>query len=264
MAGSAVSACGCPRAGATGRQAGDFAVRRSAYVPACELGSHAHAEDRVVLTLDGAFHSHYTLRHFAVDEVQAIYRPAFVEHADRYERPAFCLSVLLPREDRRRTTPFALRDGELPLMSRRLSAELDADDGAASIAIESLCALIASRLGAAHACDGTRARWLRRVRDRIEDEYANPPSLTAIAADVGRDPSHVAATFRAAYGTTIGDAVRTIRVWRARTLLEDATIPWADVALRAGFADQSHFARLFKRRFSMTPMQYRRRSARAG
>jgi len=102
--------------------------------------------------------------------------------------------------------------------------------------------------------------WVRRVRERIDEEYADPPTLATVAAGIGRDVSHVATTFRNAYGTTIGDYVRFVRIWHLRRLVEDASIPLAQVAQLGGFADQSHFGRLFRRRFCMTPGEYRQRA----
>jgi AraC family transcriptional regulator len=45
----------------------------------------------------------------------------------------------------------------------------------------------------------------------------------------------------------------TLRLERARRLLETPDAALSDVAARAGFADQSHFTRLFKRQFGVTP-----------
>jgi AraC family transcriptional regulator len=251
-------ACGCPHAGYTLRRAGAYVVNRCNYLPACTLGAHAHPEDRIVLTARGSFDSLYASRAFRLDTRRTLYRPAHEEHRDSYSRETVCITIRLPVSNGLQSGAFDFGDDDLPLATRRLWAELDAYDSAAELAIESLSAEILARL--ASRPNDARPRWIARVRDRIEDEYADPPTLRAIANDVERDPSHVATTFRRAYGKSIGECVRDVRIWRARRLLEDASIPLAEVAARGGFADQSHFARLFKRRFSMTPGEYRRRA----
>ena len=75
-----------------------------------------------------------------------------------------------------------------------------------------------------------------------------------------REPAHLAATFRRVYGQSVGATLRRLRLEAARRCLErepDCTL--ADAALRAGFADQSHFTRHFGRLFGVTPGAYRRR-----
>jgi AraC family transcriptional regulator len=152
-------------------------------------------------------------------------------------------------------------DEELPSITSRLSAELEATDASAELVIEGLSAQIAGRLLSSCERRLPSLKWLRQVRDRLEDEYAHPPTLAAIAMRVDRATSYVANAFKQTYGKSIGEYVRDVRIWRTRKLVEDRSISLADLAHHAGFADQSHFARLFKRRFGVTPGEYRRRRA---
>jgi AraC family transcriptional regulator len=253
--------CGCPRAGHTTRKVGAYLVSRSTYLPSCALGTHTHTEDRIVLTLRGKFNSVYRGRTFALDDLRAIYRPAEIEHRDAYAQETVCVSIRLPAGEPERSEAFTLCDGDLPAIADSLCAELDASDSASSLAIESLSAQIAARLCSSQERDDGSSRWIRAVRDWIEEQYAHPPTLQAIAVAVDRDVSHVASVFRRTYGKTIGDYVRDVRVWRTRKLVEDSSVPLAEVAQRGGFSDQSHFGRLFKQRFAMTPGEYRRRVA---
>jgi len=184
-----------------------------------------------------------------------------MEHCDTYLGNTVCLAIRLPASDGARSDAFAVIDADWHGIARRLSAELDASDSAAELAIESLSAQIDGRVRVGHNREPVGSRWIRRVRDWIEEEYANPPTLGAIAAAVDRNESHVATIFKKTYGKTIGDHLRDIRVWRTRGLVEDASVPLAEVAQRAGFADQSHFGRVFKRRFAISPYAYRRRVA---
>jgi AraC family transcriptional regulator len=252
--------CGCPQAGYARRVAGAYAVSRCRYLPSCALGTHAHGEDRIVLTLLGAFDSKYAQRTFALDAWSAIYRPAEIEHRDTYPDASVCLAIHVPAGERRHSDTFAVSDEELPSITRRLSAELDATDASAELVIEGLSAQIAGRLLSSCERSLPSRKWLRQVRDRLEDEYAHPPTLAAIALRVDRATSYVANAFKRTYGKSIGEYVRDVRIWRTRKLVEDRSISLADVAQHAGFADQSHFARLFKRHFRVTPGEYRRRA----
>jgi AraC family transcriptional regulator len=252
--------CGCPRDGGAERRAGAFSVRRSTYAPSCRLGAHAHAEDRVVLTLESRWFSSYGSRRLAADPQHVVYRPASGEHEDWYAQPTVCLTVVLPPAPRR-TDPFGVPDAGFAHAARRICAELDAADASAELVIEGLTAQVVGRVFAVGAPDAGRPRWLRRIRDRLEDEYAAPPSLRTIAASAERSPAHVATTFRRAYGESIGDYLRGVRVWRSAQLLSRGDLGIAEVAQAAGFADQSHFTREFRRRFGTTPGAYRRRTS---
>ena len=235
-------------------------MTRCTYLPSCELGTHAHADDRIVLTLEGEFRSKYAARTFELGRLRAIYPRAEIEHRDFYERETVCIGIRLPQNDSGGSQTHELIDEDLAGAAARLSAELDACDSASTLMIESLAAEVEGRLRGRGLGDGSRPRWIRVVLDWLEEEYATPPTLQAIGAEVGRDESYIATTFKRTYGKPIGQYVRDLRLWRTRGLVEDASLPLAEVAQRGGFSDQSHFGRLFKERFSMTPRQYRERA----
>jgi transcriptional regulator GlxA family with amidase domain len=72
----------------------------------------------------------------------------------------------------------------------------------------------------------------------------------------------VARGFRDHLGCTVGDYVRRLRVRCASELLTSTTIPLSDVAMRAGFFDQSHMTRVVKQFLGVTPAVLRRDYAR--
>src|SRR5262249_21772677 len=75
----------------------------------------------------------------------------------------------------------------------------------------------------------------------------------AVAAAVGIHPVHLARVFRYHFGATLGDYVRRLRVEFAARQLITTEETLAGIALAAGFSDQSHFTRTFKRQTGMTP-----------
>jgi len=231
-------------------------LRRTTYAVDCRLGTHAHDDHRIVLAVDADWQSAYGRRPFALGAARGMFRPAGVEHRDAYSRESVCISIGWRGGDAP-GSPIAFTDPELPHLVDALDAELMAADASATLVLESIAAELAGRARRARTREGRRPRWVARVREWLEEHSADPPSLSDIAAAVDRDVSHVATTFRAAHGTSIGEYVRNVRVWRARSLIDDATIPLATVAHAAGFADQSHFTRLFRQRFGMSPGAYR-------
>ena len=102
-------------------------------------------------------------------------------------------------------------------------------------------------------------RWLAAARDYLEGDLAGSILLHDVAAHVGVHPAHLARTFRRHYGESLGEFLRRRRVEECCTLLSRTDTPLADVALAAGFFDQSHFCRTFRCHTGLTPSAYRRR-----
>lgn len=97
---------------------------------------------------------------------------------------------------------------------------------------------------------------LRPVFERLADELAGAVSLGELAALAGCDRYRLIRRFRAATGLTPHAWQLNRRINRARLLLREG-IGLAEVAYRLGFADQSHFQRVFKAHVGATPGRYR-------
>jgi len=100
--------------------------------------------------------------------------------------------------------------------------------------------------------------WLGRLQEFLASDLALVPDLSTLAGLAGVHRVHVARAFRDHLGCTVGDFVRRLRVRRACELLTATTIPLSDVAMRAGFFDQSHMTRVVKRFLGVTPAALRR------
>jgi AraC family transcriptional regulator len=75
-------------------------------------------------------------------------------------------------------------------------------------------------------------------------------------------PAHLSRAFRTYFKVSVGSYVRRLRLDWAREELARSTTSLATVALAAGFADQSHFTRAFKRHTGLTPQRFRRSTGR--
>ena len=100
-------------------------------------------------------------------------------------------------------------------------------------------------------------RVAARVRELIYDRYADP-DLTAdhVAASAGCSRFAAYRAFTQAYGLAPSDYQRQLRLRAARRLLAQGTPP-ARAAAEAGFADQAHLTRWFRRYYGVTPGAYR-------
>jgi AraC family transcriptional regulator len=93
----------------------------------------------------------------------------------------------------------------------------------------------------------------KRVLELIDARLEQRLSVDELAREVELSPSHFARAFKQATGRPPHQHILTLRLERARRLLEQPGASVSDVALRMGFADQAHFTRLFKRQFGVTP-----------
>ncbi|HXL85773.1 MAG TPA: helix-turn-helix transcriptional regulator, partial [Gemmatimonadaceae bacterium] len=84
-----------------------------------------------------------------------------------------------------------------------------------------------------------------------------PLTIGEIATNVGVHPAHLAHRFREQFHTTIGVYVRRLRAeWTAERLRE-GDAPIVEIALAAGYSDQSHLTRECRRYLGVTPAAYR-------
>ncbi|MEV4046137.1 AraC family transcriptional regulator [Streptomyces sp. NPDC049744] len=122
-----------------------------------------------------------------------------------------------------------------------------------------LLTALVRRHSTARAADDTvpgADRVARLVRDRLAGELLAPPSLAALATDLGLSRYQLLRAFRTATGMPPYAWLAQHRVARARGLL-DAGLRPAEVAALVGFADQAHLTRWFRRVLGVTPAAYR-------
>jgi AraC family transcriptional regulator len=93
----------------------------------------------------------------------------------------------------------------------------------------------------------------RRVLELMDARPSAGLTVDVLADEAGLSPAHFARAFKESVGRAPHQHLMMLRLDRARRLLEERGAVLADVALRAGFADQAHFTRLFKRAFGVTP-----------
>ena len=101
--------------------------------------------------------------------------------------------------------------------------------------------------------------WLAQLQEYLAEDLAIVPDLATLATIAGVHRVHVARAFRDHLGCTVGDYVRRLRVRRACELLTATSAPLTDIAMRAGFFDQSHMTRVVKRFLGVTPAALRRK-----
>jgi AraC-like DNA-binding protein len=103
--------------------------------------------------------------------------------------------------------------------------------------------------------------WLRRVRDRIDREYAQPLDVEALARGVHMSAGHLSRQFKLAYGESPYSYLMTRRIERAMALLQRGDLSVTEVCFAVGCSSLGTFSTRFTELVGMPPSTYRRQAA---
>jgi AraC-like DNA-binding protein len=103
--------------------------------------------------------------------------------------------------------------------------------------------------------------WLRRVRDRIDREYAQPLNVEALARGAHMSAGHLSREFRLAYGESPYAYLMTRRIERAMALLCRGDLSVTEVCYAVGCSSLGTFSSRFTELVGMPPSTYRRQAA---
>jgi AraC-like DNA-binding protein len=104
----------------------------------------------------------------------------------------------------------------------------------------------------------TKHSRVSEIRDWINEHYASPITLDDMAAKAAMSRSVFSRLFRRHIGMSLMDYCMQVRAAAAARLIGNTDTAITDIALQVGFSNLSHFHRIFKRQYSMTPGQYRK------
>jgi AraC-like DNA-binding protein len=104
---------------------------------------------------------------------------------------------------------------------------------------------------------------LRRVRDRIDREYAQPLDVEALARDAYMSAGHLSRQFKLAFGESPYSYLMTRRIERAMALLRGGELSVTDVCFAVGCSSLGTFSTRFTELVGVPPSVYRREAARA-
>ena len=250
------------------RRVGGLVLAEASYEPGQRVPRHVHQHARFVLVLSGS------LTEIRGDDTETyssstlLFRPAHEAHAYLVS-PTGAVCLIVDVDDvwvararqhaRLLAHPAAFRGGFVLHLAHRLYGEFRMRDEVSRLVIESLAlgVLAEASRTAARRAEHPAPAWLARARALVERHFAEPLRLRTVADHVGVHPVHLARTFRRTYQTTFAGYLRQVRLDFARQELAGSTSSLSEIAATAGFCDQSHFSRSFKRYTGLTPAEYR-------
>lgn len=248
------------------RRLGNAIVSEVVHRDARRLPEHSHELPFFTLLLEGSYSESYGRKSFDYTPFTMLWHRSGIAHKDEIgNRGGRFLSVEITPEGRMTMESYAPepsdfyeRSSPLVWLGCKLYHEFRnwqkcSDLVAEGITLEML-ALAARRSSRNRK---RPPRWLLTVTDKLDSEFRENTSSAELAAAAGVHPVHLAATFRQFHGSTIGEYVRSRRVEFACSALAEKDRHLAEIALDAGFSDQSHFTRIFRKITGITPGAFR-------
>ncbi|MFL5243816.1 MAG: helix-turn-helix domain-containing protein [Gemmataceae bacterium] len=246
-----------------------FILTETMHPPHLVLPRHDHACANLNFVLRGSLRESFGRYVEDCGPYSVIVKPPGESHSNRYgETGAHCLVVEIPAHRLDAARPFAADlfnrpafhpEGGLTPRFLEIYKELKQPDRASPLVLEGLVLELIGKAARENSSSGTSPHpaWLRRVEEVLHDRSNEPHTLLSLAEEVGFHPSYLARTFRKFHHCSVGDYVRGLRLDGAARELCTTRKALAQVAVDAGYYDQSHFTHAFKARFRMTPGEFR-------
>lgn len=238
---------------------GPYTMTEAVYAPHQQVSRHEHRWPSWTLVLEGSFEERFSRSTIAGVPGAVLTKPGASDHSNAYG-PAGARCLLIETRDGgdRFRAPGIHGSGVVPRLARRIHAELQADE-VSRFALEGLLIELGAATGRSqHAVRAVgRKAWLNDLRDQLEAEFRSPPPLEALARARGVHPAYLCQAFRAVFGMSVGQFVRSVRFEWARDALRVGSASMAGVAVAAGFSDQAHLSRDFRKRAGVSPRRFR-------
>jgi AraC family transcriptional regulator len=240
---------------------------RIALVPDREVPEHTHDNAHFICVVRGTYVTEARNEPGLCGAGSVIFNPAGTTHRDRFRTDRgrfFAISLASDlAESFGGMHPALLASQEVAALVRQARNEFEQATAFTELILEGLGLQLAGSVARwfAHP-DAAAPRWLAEARDSIHDRCTAKLTIRQLAAEARVHPIHLARAFRQYFGCSPGEYLRRCRIERVRQLLATSEMPLAEVALEAGFADQSQLSTAFRRATGTTPRAFRRDVAR--
>lgn len=248
------------------REVAGFSLREIQHPPGVYIPKHSHENAHVGFILNGGFTEKFARKTLECRPLSVSYLSPGLTHTDDFRHGVHCLVFeIAPRRlERLRpllalTEPIFVHGGPAAWLTMRMYREALQTDEASSLAVEGLALEILAELSRQQARPPEKAppRWLQQTRDLLHAQFDETLTHDDMAKLAGVHPVHLAAVFRRYFNCTIGEYVRRLRIEFASRQISTSDDSLCEIALAAGFSDQSHFSKVFKNHTGMSPGRFR-------
>ena len=247
---------------------GGLVLSETVYRPGVRIPRHSHEHAYFCLILRGSYSETFGRMRRECRPMTVAFHPSGELHSEQFHsEPVRSFNVevepgwseRLREHSRFLDAPMQVESGWLASLALRMYREFTLMDDLSSLAVEGLAieVVVEASRQARRKHDWSSRKWLRQAREVIHERFSESLTLGAIAESVGVHPVHLATEFRKAHRCTVGQYLRQLRVEYACRQLSTSMMPLAEIAIAAGFTDQSHLSKTFKYATGMTPARYR-------
>lgn len=243
-----------------------FSISESFYPAGTTFPDHTHRQAFFYLVLSGACVEKYDGEEQIQRPLSLVFHAPSQTHQTRWPNGGRCLSLgFTPgrwhdMQDWAADMPSfgRFRSATPCLIARRLYEEFRSTESMSAPMIERLVAEIISTIRPSGGSIRPKYGILSEAVRYIDERYMEEWSLCGIAKRVSCDPSYLARLFKLEFSMTVGEYIRKRRIDCACEEMLVGDMPLGEIALKAGFYDQSHFWRAFRLVTGLSPSAYRR------
>ena len=232
------------------------------------LPTHTHEKLCVCTILQGTMHEIGKDSKRVFNAITTVFHPAGEIHYDKFgSDETHVVSLEFGQVWQERLRPYAEwlerprqhQNDSVTWLGLNIHREFQKFDVATPLAVEALALELVSRIIRAEKPrkENEAPKWLKRIEEFLNEHFEDPITLDQLSQIAGVHGVHLIRTFRKFHGTTVGEYLRRRRIEFACKLLQSSKLSVTQVAIQAGFYDQSHFTRTFRSFVGLTPGQFR-------
>lgn len=230
------------------------------------VAEHQHEAPYFSLLLDGTYAERGEGFDLRYEPYTLVFHSAGTLHQDRILAPSRFFAVdLLPKWETvivglggTRAHVFELAGGDPVWLMLRIYREFLARPDAVESTVEALVYELCAHVARRSVEEFREPPWLPEVDVVVREHFQAPLELASLAWSIGVHPTHLCRAFRRFRGHTISEAILGARVAHVARRLTESDESLTEIAAEAGFTDQSHMTRIFKRITGEPPGEHRR------
>ncbi len=245
---------------------GGLIFSKSCYRNTSSLPLHYHKNPYFCYVLNGNYSEHFSRNDLTCSKGDFIFHPQHTEHHNNFpDKSATCFNLEFSESwinkfvESKLNISCIVKTNDYRMQSSvlKIYKEINNFDNLSSLMIEGLMLETIAGFSRNNAVNSLVPCYLKKIAEYLNEEYHSNPSLSHLASIAEVSPGHLVREFRKVFKITIGDYLRQVRVKQSSFMLRYTDKSLSDIALDAGFSDQSHFSRVFKNIMGLTPLEYR-------
>jgi AraC family transcriptional regulator len=236
---------------------------------------HTHENASFVFVVSGAYLSSADGAATVSSGPMLVFNPAGTTHRDSFVRASGrFLAVSISDQSLRvalngavlPTTAQAFASGSGFNTALRFAQECAAPGAAGTTTMEAMCWELLAALSGARLWptkdQPSGPSWIGRARELLHERCSDSLQIGEMAQQLGVHPVYFARMFRQVFRCTPGEYRLRCRLRDALASMRSSSLTLSEIALGAGFFDQSHFSNAFREHFGTSPQAYRRQLSR--